>query len=186
MNLRDLKYLVALVEHRHFSKAAESCFLSQPALSMQIKKLEETLGIQLIERTNKSFLLTEAGLLIAEQSKYILQQVNVIQEIAAQALDPYQGNLTIGIIPTLSPYLLPHIISGLSEAFSKLTIYLIEDKTAILLDKLQQGKIDIALIALPHSSTDNIFEEVVLFEEEFLLAVSKKHALSKQKKVTLE
>lgn len=182
MNLRDLKYLIALIDHEHFGKAAENCFVSQPALSMQIKKLEQTLGIQLIERTNKSFLLTEHGKIIAEHARQVLSRVETMREFAKLAKDPFSGELHLGIIPTLAPYLLPHVISGLTKAFPKLTIYLIEDKTSNLLTHLKQGKIDAALVALP--VVDESFSALPIFEEEFLLAVPKAHTLSKQKKVS--
>lgn len=179
MNLRDLQYLVAVVEQGHFGKAAESCFISQPALSMQIKKLEDTLGVQLLERTNKAILLTDVGKIIYERAKTILFQAKEIKDIAKQAKDPSTGELQIGIIPTLAPYLLPHIIPGLSKFFSKLTLYLIEGQTYQLVKKLKQGKLDVLILALPITDPDLV--TVSLFEEEFLLAVPDKHALAKRK-----
>lgn len=179
MNLRDLKYLVALAEHRHFGKAAEACFVSQPALSMQIKKLEGTLGVQLLERTNKSVLLTKVGTVIAEQAQHVLRQVKELQETAKQAKDPYSGELRMGVIPTLAPYLLPHIIPALAEKFSKLSIYLSEAQTAQSIEHLKQGKLDVALLALPIQEID--LSSLPLFEEEFVLAVPATHSLAKRK-----
>ena len=183
MNLRDLCYLVAIADHSHFGRAAEACFVSQPALSMQIKKLEETLGVPLVERSNKSVFLTEVGKVITQQARLILDQVESMKETANQAKDPFSGTLHIGIIPTLAPYLLPHIIPGLSQRFPKLTFYLLEEITARLLIKLEQGKLDGALLALPLESEDWVMSP--LFEEEFVLAISPHHSLAKRRKVTL-
>ncbi|HEX4045930.1 MAG TPA: LysR family transcriptional regulator, partial [Gammaproteobacteria bacterium] len=124
MNIRDLQYLVALAEHSHFGKAATVCFVSQPALSMQIKKLEDYLGIKLLERTNKSVFLTDSGVVIAERARQILQQVAEVQEIAKLSKDPFGGELKLGIFPTLAPYLLPHIIPPLSQVYPNLSFYL--------------------------------------------------------------
>ncbi|HLB43218.1 MAG TPA: DNA-binding transcriptional regulator OxyR [Gammaproteobacteria bacterium] len=181
MNIRDLKYLVALSDHRHFGKAAEACFVSQPALSIQIKKLEETLGVKLLERTNKSVLLTTTGIIITERARHILQQVEEMRDLAKLAKDPYSGELKIGIIPTLAPYLLPLIIPSLSKKFSKISFYLIEEKTAVLIEKLKIGKLDAAFLALPIVETS--FTTSLLFEEEFLLAVPSAHPLAKRKTI---
>jgi LysR family hydrogen peroxide-inducible transcriptional activator len=179
MTLRDLKYLVSVAELGHFGKAAEACCISQPALSMQIKKLEETLGIQLLERTNKSALLTDVGKVIYERALKISAHAKEIHEIAQQARDPFLGNLCVGIIPTIAPYLLPHIIPGLSKTFPELTLYLVEVQTHQLLERLQQGKLDIGLLALPIHEPE--LETELLFEEEFLLAVPNSHTLAKRK-----
>lgn len=183
MNLRDLTYLVAIAEHNHFGLAAEACFVSQPALSMQIKKLETLLGVQLVERTSKSALLTEIGQLMTEHAKDILFRVNTMKEIAKQANDPYSGELRLGVIPTLAPYLLPYIIPHLTTLFPKLIIYLVEEQTTNLIAKLKQGKLDGAILGLPLIEGD--FTALPLFEEEFLLAVPPTHALSKRKSVKL-
>lgn len=178
MNIRDLKYLIAVADHKHFGKAAEVCFVSQPALSMQIKKLEESLGVILIERTNKRIFFTEIGKLIVQEARDILYRVETLQEIANQSKDPFCGELHLGIIPTLAPYLLPLIIPGLSTRFPKLTLYLVEETTLNLLTKLNEGKLDGALLALP---TEGDFSVHPLFDEEFVLAVPIEHPLAKQK-----
>ena len=178
MNIRDLKYLVALSDHQHFGKAAEACFVSQPALSMQIKKLETYLGVKLIERNNKSMLLTVSGIAIVDRARQILNQVEELREIARLATDPLSGELRIGIFPTLGPYLLPRIMPGLSKKFPKLSLYLIEEQTSVLLEMLKQGKLDAAFIALP--LTGNNFTASPLFEEEFLLATASTHELANQ------
>lgn len=182
MNIRDLKYLVAVADHCHFGNAAEACFVSQPALSMQIKKLEETLGVQLIERTNKSVFLTEIGHQITEHARDIIYRVETMRDIAKQAKDPYSGELRIGVIPTLAPYLLPHIIPGLTKQFPHLKIYLHEEPTGQLIAKLKHGKIDAAVFGLP--LVDDDFIALPLFEEELVLATSSNHALSKRKSIS--
>lgn len=183
MNLRDLKYLIALSEHRHFGKAAKACFVSQPALSMQIKKLEDTLGVQLLERTNKSVLLTDIGNSIVQRAQNILIHAEEIREMAKQARDPESGEMSIGLFPTLAPYLLPHIFPKLSEPFPHLEIYLVESKSHELLEKLRQGKLDAALLALPLDEPD--LTVTPLFEEEFNLAVSATHPLAKKDYIRL-
>jgi LysR family hydrogen peroxide-inducible transcriptional activator len=181
MNIRDLKYLVSVADHNHFGKAAEACFISQPALSMQIKKLEDTLGVLLIERTSKQLFFTEIGKLIVQQAREILFRIETLQEMANQSKDPFSGELRLGIIPTVAPYLLPHIIPGLSTRFPKLTLYLVEDTTLNLLTKLNEGKLDSVLLALP---VEGDFITHSLFDEEFLLAVPLGHPLAKQKTTT--
>ncbi|EKD72382.1 MAG: hypothetical protein ACD_45C00688G0001 [uncultured bacterium] len=181
MNIRDLKYLVAIAEHLHFGKAADACFVSQPALSMQIKKLENTLGVQLLERTNKTVLLTEIGKLMTEHAKDVLLRVNTMREMANQAKDPFSGELHLGIIPTLGPYLLPYIIPGLAKLFPKLIIYLVEDQTEGLVKKLKNGKLDGALFGFPAIGGD--FVAAPLFEEELMLAAPKNHSLVKRKMI---
>ncbi len=182
MNLRDLQYLVALADHRHFGKASEICCVSQPALSMQIKKLEDDLGVKILERSNKSFLITEVGLKLIERARQILAYADEMKDIAKSAKDPYRGKLKLGIISTLAPYLLPHIIPKLSKMFPKLEFYLIEEKTEVLVRDLNQGKLDAAILALPVNDAE--FLALPLFEEEFLLAVSKSHRLSQRKFIT--
>ena len=184
MNIRDLKYLAALSEHKHFGKAALSCFVSQPALSMQIKKLEETLDVQLIERHHKSVVLTDIGALLAERARALVIQAEEIKKIVQLSKDPASGELKIGVIPTIAPYLLPYIIPKLSKSFPKVEFYLIEEQTSLLIEKLNQGKIDAAFLALPLD--EKKYAVTKLYEEEFLLAVHKTHELAKLKKIKLE
>jgi len=181
MNIKDLKYLVALADHAHFGKAAEACFVSQPGLSMQIMKLEESLGVKLLERSNKSVLLTDHGSIIVERSRNILNQIDEVKEIARLAKDPFAGKLKIGIIPTLAAYLLPIIIPKLAKKYSKVSFYLIEEQTSLLIEKLRQGKIDAAFLAAP--ITEKNFNGSILFEEAFYLAVHHAHPLAKLKMI---
>jgi LysR family hydrogen peroxide-inducible transcriptional activator len=178
MNLRDLQYLVALAEHRHFGRAAEACFVSQPTLSTQIKKLEDELGVPLVERTPRKVLLTEVGRDIATRARDVLNEIEQIRGVARRTLDPESGTVRLGIFPTLGPYLLPHALPLVRKAFPKLELLLVEDKTEALLRLLREGKLDAAVLALPLHE-DSLHTEF-LFEEPFLLAVSHDHPLAQQ------
>ncbi len=181
MNLRDLNYLVSLADYGHFGKAAEMCFVSQPTLSMQIKKIEQELGVPLLERSHKSVLLTEVGKKVVAHAREILQHAGQIREIAKLAQDPEAGEIKLGIIPTLAPYFLPYVISPITQAFPKLALYLFEEQTAQIISKLQQGNLDAGILTLPVAGTE--FTSMQLFDEAFMLAVPKGHPLAKQKKI---
>ncbi len=169
MNLRDLKYLVALADHRHFGRAAEASFVSQPTLSTQIKKLEEELGVVLIERGPRKLMLTEVGVAIAERSRVVLNEVDQIREEARRHRDPEAGSFRLGLFPTIGPYLLPHVMPQLRERFPQLELYLIEEKTELLVDQLRRGQIDAAILALPVE--DKAFAQELLFDEPFVLCL---------------
>ena len=181
MNLQSIKYLSALAKHRHFGKAAKVCFVSQPTLSMQIKKMEDRLGVQLIERTNKSVSLTPIGIQMAQHAENILKEISAMQESAKSAQNPYQGQVTIGIIPTAAPYLLPRIIFKLKKIFPELTYYLLEKQTEFLLADLHNRQLDAAILALP--VRDNHLTAAEFFNEEFLLAVSASHPWANRKTI---
>ena len=176
MNLRDLQYLVALAEHRHFGRAAAACFVSQPTLSTQIKKLEEELGVPLVERTPRKVRLTEVGHDIAIRARDVLGGVEQIRAVARRTLDPESGTVRLGIFPTLGPYLLPHALPLVRAAFPQLELLLVEEKTEAVLRLLREGRLDAAILALPLHE-DSLHSEF-LFEEPFLLAVSEKHPLA--------
>jgi LysR family hydrogen peroxide-inducible transcriptional activator len=178
MNLRDLHYLVALAEHRHFGRAAEACFVSQPTLSTQIKKLEEELGVPLVERTPRKVLLTEVGRDIAERSREVLNGIEQIRGVARRTLDPESGTVRLGIFPTLGPYLLPHVLPLIRTAFPRLELLLVEEKSEVVLRRLHEGKLDAGILALPLHE-DSLHSEF-LFEEPFLLAVAAQHPLAHQ------
>ena len=182
MNIRDLEYLLNVADLGHFGKAADACFVSQPALSMQIKKLEEDLGVQLIERTSKSALLTDHGMMITERARQILDLTKDIKDLAKSSKDTFSGKIRIGIFPTLAPYLLPVIIPKLSKIYPKLSFYLIEEKTAALIEQLRKGQLDAAFLAFPVFEKN--FKSALLFDEEFLLATPKKHPLANLKSVS--
>ena len=176
MNLRDLSYLVALAEHRHFGRAAEASFVSQPTLSTQIKKLEDELGVPLVERTPRKVLLTEVGRDIAIRARDVLNEIEQIRGVARRTLDPESGTVRLGIFPTLGPYLLPHALPLVRAAFPRLELLLVEEKTETVLRLLREGKLDAGILALPLHE-DSLHSEF-LFEEPFLLAVSGEHALA--------
>ncbi|HET6565517.1 MAG TPA: LysR substrate-binding domain-containing protein [Xanthomonadales bacterium] len=184
MNLRALQYFVKLADIRHFSKAADACFVSQPTLSTQIKKLEEELGTQLVERSPKNIMLTPAGEEIAERARKLLADVEQIRAVARRSGDPAEGNLRLGLFPTLAPYLLPHVVPGLRKHFPRLRLQLTEDKTDVLLRMLHRGELDAALLALP--VPDAGLQVEVLFREPFLLAVPANHKLASAAEVSLD
>ncbi len=176
MNLRDLRYLVAVAEHRHFGRAAEACFVSQPTLSTQIKKLERELGVQLVERNPRHVLMTETGERIVERARIILGETDNIAEIARRAIDPESGSLRIGLFPTLAPYLLPHVVPQLHARFPNLELLLVEEKTEVVLQRLRDGKLDAGVLALP--VPDEQLHMEPLFTEDFVLAVPTTHPLA--------
>ncbi|WP_321392404.1 LysR substrate-binding domain-containing protein [Emcibacter sp.] len=184
MNLRDLTYLVAVADHGHFGRAAEASFVSQPALSMQIRKLEEFLGVPLFERTNKKVMITEAGREVVARARVILQEVDNIREIADSFRDPYAGKILLGAFPTLAPYLLPKIIPALHHHYPDLALYLVEEKTEILTEKIKAGEIEAALLAVPVEEDQLDYEE--LFTEKFLLALPERHDLARRKSISLD
>lgn len=173
MNFRDLGYLVAVGEYGHFGQAAEACFVSQPTLSTQIKKLERELGVQLIERTTKAARLTDVGAKVVERAKVVLDQEGAIRDIALQAQDPESGSIRMGLFPTLAPYLLPHVVPALRDRFPRMEFLLVEEKTEVLVTALGNGELDAAFIARPIPGDG--FEEEYLFTEPFFLAVPGNH-----------
>lgn len=179
MNLQDLRYLVALAEHRHFGKAAEACYVSQPTLSTQLRKLERELGVELVERNPRHVMLTETGSLVVERARAMLADADAISDIAKQARDPEAASLRIGLFPTLGPYLLPHVVPALHDRFPRLELLLVEEKTGEILHRLRQGALDAAILAMPVN--DDLLHEEPLFEEEFVLAVPDGHPLAKRR-----
>jgi LysR family hydrogen peroxide-inducible transcriptional activator len=184
VNLRDLRYLVALAEHRHFGRAAAASFVSQPTLSTQIKKLEDELGVALVERTPRKVLLTEVGREIAQRAREVLNEVDQIRAIARRTLDPESGTVRLGIFPTLGPYLLPHVVPAIRERFPRLELLLVEEKTEIVLRLLREGKLDAGVLALPVH--DDQLHAEFLFEEPFVLAVPEQHELSHRKALKMD
>lgn len=184
MNLRDLEYLVTLSRLKHFGKAADACHVSQPTLSMQIKKLEETLGTPLLERGRRDLRLTSAGEQIVQRAENILNEAKSIRDIARSHQNPFDAELTFGAFPTLAPFIFPRIVPYLNEQHPNLKLFLIEEKTEELIRRLRQGALDMALLALPVEASDLEYEFV--FKEPFCVAVSTQNPLSKQKSVRLE
>ena len=149
MNLRDLKYLVALADHRHFGRAAEACFVSQPTLSTQVRKLEEELGVALVERAPRRVMLTPVGIEIAERARKVIADVEQMAEIARRSMDPEAGTVRLGLFPTLAPYLLPHVLPAIRRKFPRLELLLVEEKTDQVLARLRDGRLDAGVLALP-------------------------------------
>lgn len=182
MNLRALNYFVKLAELKHFSRAADACFVSQPTLSTQIRKLEEELGVQLVERAPRKVQLTAVGEEIAARARHLLRDVEQIQATARRSRDPETGTLRLGLFPTLAPYLLPHVVPAIRERFPKLRLELSEEKTGDLLAMLDDGRLDAGLMALPVESER--LARIVLFEEPFLMAMPEQHHLAKKAEIT--
>lgn len=184
MNLRELQYLVALDEERHFHKAAERCYVSQPTLSGQLKKLEDELGVLLVERTNRQVNMTEVGKAIAQQARKVLAETKAIKEIADTFHDPMAGELHLGLIPTVAPYLLPYIMPAIKQHCPKLKLWLHEHQTHVLLEKLRDAELDLLILALPVDSDE--FAERDLFKEPFQLAVPGNEQLASQPLISLQ
>lgn len=183
MNIRDLEYLVALAEYRHFRRAADSCHISQPTLSGQLRKLEDELGVMLLERTSRKVLFTQAGLLLVEQARTVLREVNILKEMASQQGEVMAGPLHIGLIPTVGPYLLPHIIPQLHQQFPKLEMYLHEAQTQNIVAQLSGGQLDCAILAQVKETQS--FIEIPLFDESMQLAVYSNHPWAQREQVAM-
>jgi LysR family transcriptional regulator, hydrogen peroxide-inducible genes activator len=181
MNLQELRYFAAVVEHRHFGRAAEACNVSQPTLSSQLRKLEDELGVTLLERTNKRVDLTPVGRQILEHAQRALAETAQIESVARAARDPLIGALRLGVIPTLAPYLMPLIFGPLQKSYPGLEIELWEDQTRPLLEGLRSHRLDAALIASPTGSQE--FAETPLFAEPLLAALPPNHPLAACKTV---
>lgn len=176
MNLSDLRYLVALADHRHFGRAAEASFVSQPTLSTQLKKLERELGVELIERSPRHVMLTPVGELVVERARLVLREADGIREVARRARDPESATLRLGIFPTLGPYLLPHVVPVVRAQLPHLELLLTEEKTETVIRRLRDGSLDVGILALPVN--DDQLQQEPLFDEEFVLAVPHGHALA--------
>lgn len=183
MNIRDLEYLIALAEHKHFRRAAESCNVSQPTLSGQIRKLEDELGTILLERTSRKVLFTQAGLMLVEQAKVVLREVKVLKEMASNQGKEMSGPLHVGIIPTLAPYISPILIPTLKTEFTDLELYIYELHTNQLLDQLESGQLDCGILSFVKESEP--FIEVPIFDEEMYLAVPENHPWAAQNTVDI-
>jgi LysR family hydrogen peroxide-inducible transcriptional activator len=176
MNLKDLKYLVALADTAHFGKAAERTFVSQPTLSAQLKKLEEYLGVKLVERQPKNVQLTDVGKQIVVRARRMLDEGDQIVALARNNTDPFAGKLKIGLIPTIGPYLLPRVMQRIRKSLPHLGLMLYEHQTEELLRRLRDGEIDLGVMALPNSQEG--LDSRVLYEEAFTVALPNNHPLA--------
>jgi LysR family hydrogen peroxide-inducible transcriptional activator len=184
MNFRALQYFVKLAELKHFSKAANACFVSQPTLSTQIRKLEEELGVSLVERAPRKVMLTPIGEDIAHRARHVLRDIEHIKDAARRSKDPETGTIKLGIFPTLAPYLLPHVIPAIRQKYPELRLQLAEEKTEEILNMLDQGRLDAGLLALPVE--DNGMEIEILFEEPFVTAMPSSHPLCEKQSISLQ
>ena len=184
MTLTELRYIVAVARERHFGRAAEACFVSQPTLSVAVKKLEEELGVQLFERGPGEVTITPAGLKIVEQAQRVLEEASRIKDLAAAGRDPLAGPLRLGAIYTIGPYLLPKLIPILRRSAPAMQLHIQENFTHRLSDALKGGEVDVILIALPFNEPG--IETRALYNEPFFVAVPKGHAWEERKRVTSE
>jgi len=178
MNIRDLSYLVAVADLRSFVQAAEQCCVSQPTLSTQIKKVEQSLGVQIFERSNKKVLATELGEQIIKSARRVLLEVEHINELSKNSQNPLAGNLRLGAFLTLATYIFPNLVPIIKQALPEIRLILIEEKTDNLITQLKHGQIDAALIALPVKEDFLVTEK--LFDDEFRLAVATDNLLAEK------
>jgi LysR family transcriptional regulator, hydrogen peroxide-inducible genes activator len=178
MNLKDLKYLVALADTGHFGRAAERTFVSQPTLSAQLKKLEEYLGVKLVERHPKNVQLTEVGKQVVARARRMLSEGDEILAVARNNTNPLAGKLKVALIPTIGPYLLPRVMQKLRKALPQLGLMLYEHQTENLLKRLRDGEVDLGILALP-VDLDGV-ESRRLYREEFTVALPSDNALAQK------
>jgi LysR family hydrogen peroxide-inducible transcriptional activator len=169
ITLKQLRYLAALAEHRHFGRAAEACSVTQPALSMQIRELEKDLGCDLVERRPGEVILTEAGAEVAQRADRVLAAARDLTDFARHSGRTLTGRLRLGVIPTLAPYVLPRILPSMQQRFPDLQVELRETQTDTLMSELVRGSLDAVLLALPVDVSD--IETLALFDDPFLLAI---------------
>jgi len=179
LKLKDLRYLVAVADTRHFGQAAARCFVSQPTLSAQLKKLEEYLGVQLIERHPRRIALTEAGTQVVARARRIIEASDEIVSLTALRRDPLSGRLRVALLPTIGPYLLPLVAARIRKKLPRIELMLYEYQTGPMLEHLQAGDIDMGILALPVPA-DGLVDRT-LFDEPFVVAVPEHHALGGRK-----
>jgi len=184
MTLTELKYIVAVARERHFGRAAESCFVSQPTLSVAIKKLEDELGVQLFERRTQEVVVTPLGARIIEQARHVLAQAGRVKEIAQQGKDPLAGPLQLGVIYTVGPYLLPDLVWQLHADAPQMPLMIQESYTVRLIDMLKNADIDVAIMAEPLPEGGLMVQPV--YEEPFIVAVPRAHPWAKHQQITAE
>lgn len=170
--VKQLRFLIALDDHRHFSRAAKACYISQSAFSIAIKELESKLDVQLVDRANRSVAFTEIGRAIVEQARLCISDMETLVNIATSRQAPLSGRLTLGVIPTIAPFLLPAILPEIQQRFPELQLYLREEKSQLVYEQLLEGKIDLILIALPYEMKN--VETMPLYKDPFLFASRQK------------
>jgi len=180
MTLTELRYIVAVARERHFGRAAEACFVSQPTLSVAVKKLEQELGLQLFERGPGEVTVTPTGQKIVAQAQRVLEEAARIKDLAAAGRDPLAGPLRLGAIYTIGPYLLPKLIPILRRAAPQMQLHIQENFTHVLAELLKNGEVDVILIALPFAEPG--IETRAVYDEPFMVAVPKGHAWDGRKR----
>ncbi len=182
MTLTELRYIVAVAQKKHFGHAAQACFVSQPTLSIAIKKLEEELNVKLFERSSKNEIrITDIGQKIVQQAQKVLQETHVINEISQQGKDPLSGTFKLGAIYTIGPYLLPDLIPGLRKNAPKMTLIIEENFTANLSQSLKQGELDAIIISYPFDEPG--IETFPLYKEPFVVAIYSHHKWVEKKQI---
>ncbi|MCP5325963.1 MAG: hydrogen peroxide-inducible genes activator [Oceanospirillaceae bacterium] len=181
MTLSELRYIVALAQERHFGHAADRCFVSQPTLSVAIKKLESELGVPLFERSKSSVQVTPLGERIVAQAQKVLEEAKCLEDIARSGKDQLNGPLKIGAIFTVGPYLFPHLIPEVQNLAPNMPLYVEENYTGVLRRKLRDGELDVIIIALPFTEPDVLTK--ALYEEPFMVLMPGQHAWAKQKRI---
>jgi LysR family hydrogen peroxide-inducible transcriptional activator len=179
LKLKDLRYLVAVADTRHFGQAAARCFVSQPTLSAQLRKLEDYLGVQLVERHPRRIALTEAGTQVVARARRIIEASDEIVALEELQRDPLAGRLRVALLPTIGPYLLPLVAARIRRKLPRIELLLYEYQTGPMLDHLQAGDIDLGILALP-VPVDGLMERN-LFDEPFVVAVPEQHELARRK-----
>jgi len=183
LKLKDLRYLVAVADQRHFGRAAARCFVSQPTLSAQLKKLEESLGVQLIERAPGAVALTTVGEEIVARARRIIESSDEVVALARSYQDPLAGRLRVALLPTIGPYLLPQVAPPIRKALPRLQLYLYEYQTVPMIEKLHAGELDLGILALPVELEG--LESRELYREEFLLAIPERSPLAAHERVRI-
>jgi LysR family hydrogen peroxide-inducible transcriptional activator len=176
LKLKDLRYLVAVADQRHFGRAAARCFVSQPTLSAQLKKLEQALGVQLIERAPNNVSLTPAGEEIVARARRIIEASDEVVALARSQRDPLAGRLRVALLPTIGPYLLPRVAPAIKKRLPRLELRLYEYQTAPMLEKLHGGELDLGIVALPVELPGLAARE--LYREAFMVALPERHRLA--------
>ena len=180
-SLRHLRYLIALHDHGHFGRAAEACHVTQSALSASIKDLESVLEATLVDRTKRRVVLTPMGAETVERARKIVKGVEELVGFTRASREPLSGTIRMGTIPTVGPYLLPRVLPGFRETYSRLKLYLVEDLTERLIDSLHRGQLDVVLLALPYDC--GAVETMILFEDPFVVAFPRTHPLVNETRV---
>ncbi len=182
MTLTELRYIIAIARKRHFGHAAEACFVSQPTLSVAVRKLEDELGVLLFERSPGEVNITPVGKRVVEQAQRVLEEAEVIQQIAVRGQDELSGVLRLGVIYTIGPYLLPHLIPLLRRRAPHMPLQIEENYTAVLSERLKRGELDVLILSLPYQEPGVLTQAV--YEEPFVVVLPKGHPLERKTAIT--